>query len=85
MDRPNIVYVIYHADGSVKEVQRTEYQAKKKAGEMGLDWWPCVLTKIAGNSEPVIDDCDHRLVVFNDKGEVVCDICGCITSLEGRE
>ena len=77
-DRPNIVYVIYHADGSVKEVQRTEYQAKKKAGEMGLDWWPCVLTKIMGNAEPVSDECDHDWVCVDDmqQGKDVCSVCG---------
>lgn len=76
-NRPNIVYVIYHEDGSVKEVNRTEYQAKKKAGEMGLEWWPCVLTKIIGNSEPV-DDGEHV-------GDALSYFAGAPSMLRGRE
>ena len=84
-DRPNIVYVIYHADGSVKEVQRTEYQAKKKAGEMGLEWWPCVLTKILGNVEPVSDECEHDWVVMRHANISACMLCGLTRADTGKD
>lgn len=45
-DRPAVLFVVFNSDGTVKEICKTEYQAKKKAKDHGLEWWPCILTKI---------------------------------------
>jgi hypothetical protein len=45
IEKPSVLFVVFNKDGSVKEICKTEYQARTKAGDE-FEWWPCILKKI---------------------------------------